>query len=62
MTNPIWEQNLSCLPDRLRQVLPAHDQPSPSIQIIQGEKGWPVARIKTSNGSIHTNSLVDPLE
>lgn len=64
MANPILDDNLSCLPQSLRDLLPKLDADvdlPPSIQIELGEQGWPVALVQIGDAFVHTNSLVNPL-
>lgn len=60
MNNPILEQNLACLPEKLRAMLPPKEQLPDSVRIVQGRQGWPVAQVKIGTQTIHTNSLIDP--
>ncbi|GIM46470.1 hypothetical protein DNHGIG_20190 [Collibacillus ludicampi] len=60
MKNTILEQNISCLPDKLRILLPENENNPRSLQVVQGEQGWPVARVQIGTQTIHTNSLIDP--
>lgn len=62
MVNPIYEQNLACLSPQLRELLAAYPSPSPTVIVVQGEERWPVARLQTEAGVIHSNSLVDPCQ
>ncbi|MCL6633467.1 MAG: DUF115 domain-containing protein [Alicyclobacillus herbarius] len=63
MNNPILEDNLNCLPESIRRILPSIEPSSDlpqSVRIILGRQGWPVARVKLGDAFVHTNSLVDP--
>lgn len=60
LKNEILQQNIACLPEKLRLLLPKDEQLPETIQIVQGENGWPVARVSLGTTKVHTNSLIDP--
>ncbi|MEK3720375.1 motility associated factor glycosyltransferase family protein [Paenibacillus sp. FSL H8-0034] len=63
MSNTTLEDNLQSLPQYLKDLVAEMDMDGDAqtkIQIIQGNKGFPVALLSFGNGTVHSNSLVDP--
>ncbi|WP_284285491.1 hypothetical protein [Alicyclobacillus fastidiosus] len=63
MDNEIFSNNLACLPQYLKDLLPPpsnHEMYWQSVQIATGKNGWPVGIYRMENNHTHTNSFVDP--
>lgn len=60
MKNSLFEKNAALLPSTIQQILSEHEYDPAAVQVIQGEQGWPVARLKSRERMVHTNSLIDP--